>query len=58
MSSAFYAKSITKTRAKKRAYEAFKKYYRTLWTLAGFVPCFTCDKHLVLKGRPGETALD
>lgn len=29
-------------------------YLRTLWTLPGFVTCYTCDKHLVLKAsRPG-----
>lgn len=57
MSSEYFAKKVTKTKAKKRAYEAFSIYLRTLWTLPGFVPCYTCGKHLVLKGRPGERVM-
>lgn len=53
MSSAFLNKQITKTKAKKRAYAAFGAYMRAFWTKTGFVPCYTCDKHLVLKGAPG-----
>lgn len=55
MSSALFNNKITKKRAKARAYAAFSIYLRTLWTLSGFVPCYTCDKHVFLKGtRPGE----
>jgi len=57
MSSEFFAKKVSKTTAKKRAYIAFSIYMRTLWTKKGFVPCYTCDKHLVLKGRPGERVM-
>lgn len=54
MSSEFFNKKISKTRAKRQAYEAFSIYMRTLWTQKGFTPCYTCDKHLVLKGKPGD----
>lgn len=54
MSSAYFAKAVTKTQAKKRAYAAFSIYLRTLWTLKGFVPCYTCDAHCFLKERPGK----
>lgn len=54
MSSSFFNNKISKSRAKKRAYAAFSIFLRTEWTLPGFVNCYTCDKHLVLKGvRPG-----
>lgn len=53
MSSAYFAKAVTKTQAKKRAYAAFSIYLRTLWTRAGFVPCYTCGAHCFLTGRPG-----
>lgn len=48
---------ISKTKAKKRAYASFSIYKRTEWTIPGFVPCYTCDKHLKLKGRPGERVM-
>lgn len=54
MSSAYFAKAVTKTQAKKRAYAAFSIYLRTLWTRKGFVPCYTCDAHCFLKERPGK----
>lgn len=58
MSSAFLHKQVTKTKAKKRAYAAFSTYLRTLWTLKGYVPCFTCGKHTVLKSpRPGDRVM-
>lgn len=57
MSSDYFAKKVSKTVAKKRAYVAFSMYMRTLWTLKGFVPCYTCDKHLKLKARPGERVM-
>lgn len=57
MSSEYFAKKITKTKAKKRCYEAFSLYLRTFWTLKGFVPCYTCDRNLVLKGKPGERVM-
>lgn len=57
MSSFFLNKQISKTKAKKRAYAAFSIYHRTLWTLKGFVPCYTCDKHVVLKGKPGARVM-
>lgn len=58
MSSAFLHKQVSLGKAKKRAYAAFSIYLRTLWTLAGFVPCYTCDKHVFLKGtRPGERVM-
>lgn len=57
MSSDFFAKKISKTTAKKRAYKAFSIYLRTLWTMKGDVPCYTCDKHLTLSGRAGERVM-
>lgn len=57
MSSEYFAKKITKTKAKKRAYDAFSIYLRTFWTQKGYVPCYTCGKHLVLKGKPGERVM-
>jgi hypothetical protein len=54
MSSAYFAKSITKTKAKKQAWEAFSIYMRTLWTQKGFVECYTCHAHCFLKERPGK----
>lgn len=54
MSSAFLHKQVSVGKAKKRAYLAFSIYLRTLWTLSGYVPCYTCDKHCVLKGTAGE----
>ena len=58
MSGAFLHKQISKSKAKKRAYKSFSEYLRTKWTLQGFVPCYTCDKHVVLKGtRPGERVM-
>jgi hypothetical protein len=54
MSSAFLHKQVTVSKAKKRAWEAYSIYRRTLWTLAGFVLCYTCDKHLILKGPAGQ----
>lgn len=54
MSSAYFAKAITKTKAKKQAYEAFSIYMRTLWTQKGFAVCYTCDAHCFLKERPGK----
>lgn len=53
MSSVYHNKSVSKSKAKKRAYAAFSIYMRTFWTLKGFCLCFTCDKHLILKGLPG-----
>lgn len=54
MSSAYLNNQISKTKAKKRAWEAFSIYMRTLWNLAkGYVECYTCGAHTVLKGRPG-----
>lgn len=53
MSSVYHNKSVSKSKAKKRAYAAFSVYMRTLWTIKGFCLCFTCDKHLVLKGAAG-----
>lgn len=57
MSSDYFAKKVSKRAAKKRAYEAFSIYMRTFWTLRGYVPCYTCGKHLVLKGRAGERVM-
>jgi hypothetical protein len=56
MSSAYFAKSVTKTKAKKQAYAMFSLYLRTLWTNNGKrpVPCYTCDNHCFLKERPGK----
>lgn len=56
MSSAYFAKSITKTKAKKQAWEAFSLYMRTLWTNKGNSPveCYTCGAHCFLKERPGK----
>lgn len=56
MSSAYFAKSVTKTKAKKRAWDAFSIYMRNLWTNSGKkpVPCFTCGNHCFLKERPGK----
>jgi hypothetical protein len=53
MSSAYFAKAVSLKSAKKRAYDAFSIYLRTLWTLKGFATCYTCDKQCFLKGRPG-----
>jgi len=55
MSSAYFAKAITKTKAKKQAWEAFSIYMRTLWNKGKvFVPCYTCDAQTFLKApRPG-----
>lgn len=49
MSSAHFAKSVSKTKAKKKAWTAFSLYLRTLWTQKGSVQCYTCGKGLVLK---------
>lgn len=57
MSSAHFAKSVSKTKAKKKAWTAFSLYLRTLWTQKGHVECYTCNKHLILKGRPGERVM-
>lgn len=56
MSSAYFAKSVTKTKAKKRAWNAFSKYMRTLWTTNGSkaASCYTCGAHCFLKERPGK----
>ena len=54
MSSAYFAKAITKTKAKRQAWEAFSIYMRTLWTQKGFVECYTCGNHCFLKERPGK----
>lgn len=42
-------KKLTKTAAKKKAYHAFQMYLRTLWTIKGTVPCYTCNKPLTFK---------
>ena len=54
MSSAFLRKQVTVSKAKKRAWAAFSIYLRTLWTLPGYVECYTCGKHCTLKGTPGQ----
>lgn len=54
MSSAYFAKAITKTKAKKQAWEAFSIYMRTKWNKPGFVECYTCGAHTFLKERPGK----
>jgi hypothetical protein len=54
MSSAYLNNQVSKTKAKKRAYEAFSIYLRTLWNQKGFVECYTCGAHTFLKApRPG-----
>lgn len=52
MSSVYHNKSVSKSRAKKRAFAAFSLYMRTLWTIHGYCKCYTCDKHLTLKTAP------
>jgi hypothetical protein len=54
MSSAYLNNQIGKKAAKKRAYNAFSIYMRTLWNKEkGFVNCYTCGKKTFLKERPG-----
>lgn len=57
MSSAYLNKQVTKKRAKVRAYSAFSLYLRTLWTQKGYVECYTCGKHLTLKGKSGDRVM-
>lgn len=57
MSSAFLNKQVSKTKAKKRAYEAFSIYMRTYWTTKGMCNCYTCGRDLVLKGKPGQRVM-
>lgn len=42
-------KKITKTAAKKKAYNAFQVYLRTLWTKDGSVQCYTCERKYSFK---------
>ncbi len=42
-------KKPTKTAAKKKAYNAFQVYLRTLWTKDGQIPCYTCHRLLNFK---------
>lgn len=53
MSSAYLHKQVSKTKAKKRAWNAYSIYKRTQYTLKGHANCFTCDAKPVLKGRSG-----